>query len=211
MSSLDITLLSDGSSDALLLRPLTWLLRQYLSRSVTLQTQWADLRSVNPRPVGLSTRMATAIELYPCSLLFVHRDAERENPEVRCAEIRESAATSVIAFPVVAVVPVRMTEAWLLFHERAVRRAAGNPNGRMGIGVPYHDAEGIADPKRVLHDALRTASGLHGRRLQKFSVHRAVQRVADYIEDFSPLRSLQAFRRLEEELRRVLATLNLGQ
>jgi hypothetical protein len=38
--------------------------------------------------------------------------------------------------PVVCVVPVRMMEAWLLIDEMAIRRVAGNPNGRIPIELP---------------------------------------------------------------------------
>ncbi|HUT94205.1 MAG TPA: hypothetical protein VMY37_32390 [Thermoguttaceae bacterium] len=106
--------------------------------------------------------------------------------------------------PAVPVVPVRMTEAWLLFDEKAIRRAAGNPNGTDPLQVPVRQAEDIPDPKAVLHEALRTASGLSGRRRQKFNVRDAVHRVGEYIDDFSPLRRLSAFQRLEEDLATVL-------
>ena len=32
------------------------------------------------RPRGLSERIRAAVELYPCDLLFIHRDAEGEPP-----------------------------------------------------------------------------------------------------------------------------------
>ena len=54
--------------------------------------------------------------MYPCDLLFVHRDAERESIEQREKEIRESLEKSAMERtpPVVRVIPVRMQEAWLL-------------------------------------------------------------------------------------------------
>ena len=50
MQELRYTLLTDGTSDAVLLHHLTWLLRQYTERAV--QSAWADLtRSpIFPRP-----------------------------------------------------------------------------------------------------------------------------------------------------------------
>ena len=111
------------------------------------------------------------MDLYPCDLLFVHRDAEGVPHRSRVEEI-EIAMQEVRAVhegaglpPHVVVVPVRMTEAWLLFDEAAIRRAAGNPNGRVSLQLPPGDPEEIADPKQLLHDLLRTASELGGRRL----------------------------------------------
>src|SRR5262249_34801620 len=97
----------------------------------------------------LSDRIQKSIELYPCDLLFVHRDAEKELPERRRNEIRQaielvSKETSFL--PIVCVVPVRMQEAWLLFDEPALRRAAGNPNGRMILQLPHlGELEGLPD------------------------------------------------------------------
>ena len=102
--------------------------------------------------------------------------------------------------PTVPVVPVRMTEAWLLFDENAIRWAASNPNGSDPLPIPMREVEDLPDPKDVLHEALRVASGLSGRRRQKFNVRDAVHRVGEYIDDFSPLRRLNAFQRLEEDL-----------
>ena len=201
MTDLRFTLVADGPSDQVLLRPLAWLLRQHVPADLSIQPQWGDLRPLRERPRGLRARIAAAIDLYPCDLLFVHRDAERQDPASRYDEISQAAeAVEVDLPPVVPVVPVRMTEAWLLFDELAVRRAAGNPNGSDPLSVPVRDPQELADPKDFLHDALRTASGLSGRRRHKFNVRDAVHRVAEYVQDFAPLRELSAFRRLEEDL-----------
>ena len=205
MTDLRFTLVADGPSDQVLLCPLAWLLRQHVTADLSIQPQWADLRPLRERPRGLRARIEAAIDLYPCQMLFVHRDAERQDPASRYQEISQAAeAVAVDLPPLVPVVPVRMTEAWLLFDEQAVRRAAGNPNGSDPLRVPIPQPEDLADPKQVLHEALRTASGLSGRRRHKFNVRDAVHRVAEYVEDFAPLRELSAFRSLEEDLARVL-------
>jgi hypothetical protein len=50
---------------------------------------------------------------------------------------------------------------------------------------------------------LRKASGLSGRRLKTFNVPGSQIRITDLIEDFSPLRKLKAFQRLEEDIYRL--------
>jgi hypothetical protein len=94
-----------------------------------------------------------------------------------------------------------MTEAWLLFDEKALRYAAGNPNGDVELKLPALSAvEDLPDPKKILNDCLRTASGLTGRRLRHWSSAQAVHRLADLMTDFSPLRHLPAFQALEDDL-----------
>jgi hypothetical protein len=94
-----------------------------------------------------------------------------------------------------------MTEAWLLFDEQAIRLAAGNPNGHQALKVPkLRDLESNPDPKQTLHELLKQASGLCGRRLRQFPFDQRVTRVAEFIRDFTPLRQLKAFASLEKEL-----------
>jgi hypothetical protein len=203
MNQLRYTLLSDGSSDRALLPVLDWLLQQCSTR--VFERDWADLRHLRQPPQTLRDRIGAALHLYSCDLLFVHRDAERESYEVRIAEIRRC----LLEFPVqpaVCVVPVRMQEAWLLFDEQALRRAAGNPSGREPIALPpLGTMESLVDPKHMLHDLLRLASGLRSRRRLRFDTMAAAHRLATLIQDFSPLRGLPAFRALEDDLRVLLA------
>ncbi|MFL6194243.1 MAG: hypothetical protein ACJ75H_08735 [Thermoanaerobaculia bacterium] len=144
--------------------------------------------------------------LYPCDLLFVHRDAEGESHRTRIAEIRDNLRFSAPEQVAVCVVPVRMQEAWLLFNERAIRSAADNPSGRMPLAIPSLDRlEDVANPKEALYGLLAAASGLRPGRLRRFSPAPRVHRLAELIEDFSPLRRLGAFQALEEELVAILA------
>ncbi len=204
MKELRCTLLTDGPSDRALIPILEWLLRQQIALGV--EITWADLRRLSPPPRHLAARVAQATELYPCDLLLVHRDAEAEPRERRLAEIEE-AVSAVEAWDrdrTVAVVPERMTEAWLLIDEAALRSAAGDPRGTVPLAMPaVQQLERLPDPKRTLHDLISTASGLPGRRLRRFRMDQAVHRLAQGIEDYSPLRQLAAFRALEEEVGRI--------
>jgi hypothetical protein len=141
-------------------------------------------------------------------MIFVHRDAETASLQSRQGEIGEagSLACESVAIPcAIAVVPVRMIEAWLLFDEQAIRAAACNPNGSIDLGLPrLTDAEDIPDPKNVLRSLILDATGLGTRRRERFNVSNAVQRIPQYIDDFSPLRGLSAFGALEERLLEVL-------
>lgn len=213
MRELRYTLLPDGPSDRALLPILTWLLREQ-GVNYAIQPEWADLRRLPSPPRTLETRIKISLELYPCDLLFVHRDAERISHQTRTDEIRKAIAevTKITAIPpVVCVVPVRMQEAWLLFSEAALRRASGNPNGRQPMRLPnLNELESLPDPKRLLNDLLRTASGLNSRRRQKFQASISANRVSELIDDFTPLRVLPAFNVLEEEIKQIIRAHNWG-
>ena len=200
---LRFTLLGDGSSDEALKRHVEWMVRENVASDVAIDSQWADLRAAKPKPEGLGARIERAIDLYPCDVLFVHRDAEREEPERRIQEIAQACIGIKVRATPVPVIPVRMSESWLLCDETAIRKAAGNPNGEQPLNLPrLREIEGLPDPKNTLHTVLRCASGLTGRRLKAFSPRARL--VANYISDFSLLRRLPAFQRLETDLRIVL-------
>ena len=192
--------MADGASDRALVPILTWLMRRYCG-SLPIQAEYADLRFLRSPPRGLAKRIKLSVELYPCDLLFVHRDAERATIEDRRSEITAALEDIRITLPAVCVVPVRMQEAWLLIDEAALRHAAGNPNGREPLSLPdVQRLEHLPNPKGLLHDLLRQASGLHGRRLRRLNHRLHGYDVADRIRDFSPLFRLPAFRRLVAEV-----------
>ena len=86
----------------------------------------------------------------------------------------------------ICVIPVRMLEAWLLFNEAAIRKAAGNPRGKEQLQIPdIRRLQQLPDPKNDLHQLLSIASGLTGRRQKQFNVHEKIHRLADLIDDFS--------------------------
>ena len=204
-AGLRFTLLADGPSDRALVPILRWILRQHCG-NVPLQPAFADLRHL-PKPTRkLVERIDRSIALYPCDLLFVHRDAETKSIAAREEEIGAAVAGSEKGgtLPVVCVVPVRMQEAWLLIDETALRTAAGNPAGRRPLEMPdVKRLEDLPDPKRILHEVPGRASELGGRRLKRFQrdLGSRAHQVAERIEDFGPLRDLAAFRRLESRVK----------
>lgn len=164
MDELRYTLVAEGSSDAALLPILDWLLIQN-GVSCPIQSAFADLRAL-PLPNGLklSDKIRISLEYFPCDLLFVHRDADRETRDKRVQEIRKASAELPEEHlpPLVNVIPVRMQEAWLLIDEDAIRSAAGNWRyaGQLEL-PPANCLECIPDAKDLLHGLLRQASDLN--------------------------------------------------
>ncbi len=205
-TSLRYTLVGDGTSDRALMPILRWLLLQ-CKTPLPLSASWADPRRLQAKTGKLVDRLPRALALYPCDLLFVHRDAEKGPAEVRHGEIAEALAHLNDPPPTIGIVPVRMTEAWLLIDEVAIRRAADNPNGKVGLKLPaVRDLENLPDPKEKMNEVLRVACDLSGRRLEQFKRDEATRRarVADLVQDFSPLLDLMAFQRLQEETHKLL-------
>lgn len=87
---LNFTLVADGPSDRALILILEWALGQRLGATL-IEGEYADLGELLPQPPKkLSCRIAKSVELYPCELLFVHRDAERESFDRRQREIQDA-------------------------------------------------------------------------------------------------------------------------
>lgn len=215
MMELRYTLVTDGSSDKVFLPILTWLLREH-GVTYPIQAVWADLRHLRRPPRELSERLKWSMDLYPGDLLFVHRDAETAPRHLRVEEIhkalRQLREPLGKQHPVVCIVPIRMQEAWLLLEEAAIRKAAGNPSGRQPLSLPHpRDLENLPDPKGILYELLRQASDLSGRRLKNLRVSIGVQRVVEYTQDFTLLRTLSAFVALEHDIERVLSEQGWGE
>lgn len=208
MTLLKHTLISDGPTDVNLIPIINWTLK--IAGGVILaEGVRAEFWRLPRIPDSLEGRISKAIELFPCDALFIHRDAEKEDPKVRYEEIRAAVVNAMASgcrLPAVGIVPVRMTEAWLLFDENAIRNAAGNPNGKNPLNLPQvHKLESRPDPKRDLQEVLKAASELKGRRLKKFNTAQAFWRIVDFLDDFSPLRQLPAFLAFERAIHEMKA------
>lgn len=137
------------------------------------------------------------------SILLIHRDSEGQSREQRLQEISRAIRRHSQSRPCVPIIPVRMTEAWLLLDEAAIRKVAGRPSGREPLDLPSPArAEAVADPKSLLREALRRASGFSGRRLRKldrdFTQHRRI--LLETLDRQGPVRQLQSWRAFEESV-----------
>lgn len=96
-----------------------------------------------------------------------------------------------------------MTEVLALLDEAAIREVAGRPSGGEDLGIPKHSKlESVADPKRMLLDALVVASGLRGRRLksfrQRFSTHRRL--LLERLDPSGPVTALTCWKQFDADL-----------
>lgn len=207
--TLNYLLVSEGSDDRMLHKPIEWLLDQHCG--VPYAGQWANPAALSDNSRKLEVRLRQVMHYFPCDLAFVHRDTDTFSYDVRAAEIMAAAVSSGYPTPIVCAIPVRMTEAWFLFDELAIRKAAGNPRSSEQLNLPsFAEVQRRADPKEILTEKLILASGLSGRKLKNFNIQLGEKKslVSVYIDDYSPLRVQQSFAQLENDLILVLANNN---
>ena len=142
-------------------------------------------------------------------LLFVHRDADhyRDTHAAGAAKRYEEITTAVQSLnhngPYVRIVPVRMTEAWLLLNECEIRRVAGKPGGRDNLGLPVvQKIESIPDPKKFLKEILLRAGSPKGTRRKKnfknnFGEHR--RQLIENLPARGPLEYLDSWVRFRKD------------
>ena len=205
MTTIKSLLLGDGSSDRMLIGPLTWMLDRVFPDATT-SIDYADLRRLAVPDTRLETRLRITREQYNFDLLFIHRDAERLAHQDRVDEVSQQIQPADFSSSAI-VVPVRMTEAWLLHDEQAIREAAGNPNGRVSLNLPAASrVHELADPKDTLSYVLTIASELSKRRRRRFRPHERMHRVAELINDYSPLIAQPSFAHVLEQLHQFQST-----
>ena len=198
--------LADGPSDL----PLA----QHLESLCASQGRNVAITNVAADRLGTRTvhgRLKVLLEEDPSfNIIFVHRDSEDPDPGPRYTEVRDAALEINFQGPAVAVVAVRMTEAWLLLDEAELRMVAGKPRGRTPLAFPtIREVERIADPKQLLKDLLVEASELSGRRLKvfrkEFYTHRRL--LLDRLDLAGPVNELHAWKRLQEDISGAMASL----
>ena len=202
------TLVTDGSSDAVLKSILEWLFREHLPANTIVTLTIAALDRLPQPPRKNVDRFRTAWQLYPANVLFIHHDAENATYDARSTHTDKEMMEAFPQLPpYIKVIPVKMTEAWLLGDEAAIREAANNPWGSEPLDLPTKSRVETVDAKKVLFAALEKASGLSTRRLKSFNVHRQRHRLAELglERNFGHLRGLESFDKLEAEMVQVIA------
>ncbi|MBP2707085.1 hypothetical protein JOL79_25190 [Microbispora sp. RL4-1S] len=167
--TLRVLFLAEGTSDSGLIRQIE---RIAVEAHVDIAVTHPDLaRLPKPPGPGVAAKLRAVLEIDGSyDLLLIHRDADRDGRDARIAEIFDAVDRNAPGTPHTAIIPVRMTEAWLLVDEAEIRVVAGNPNGKVKIDLPaVSRVESIPDPKSLLKEKLALASGLTGRKLQKFN------------------------------------------
>ena len=202
--SVSFAFLCEGSSDTGLIAHLETLLVHFGAQEATGMpdtrkgTIPARLRQLRTEETG------TGIDM-----VFIHRDSDGPDRNGREREIRRGVEESGFPHPLIPVIPVQETEAWLLLDEQAIRDVVAS-KGKQSLRLPKPNAiEGTRKPKEILQKALLAASETSGRRLKKeknsFNHHRRV--LLQRLDPFGAVRDLPSWQCLERDIQRALAQL----
>lgn len=196
MVAVNFAFTCEGTSDA----PLLAVLRRLLIDSGATQVVGQAL----PVTGTVQAKVERVIRQFSdCNLLFVHRDSDDRESEPRYVEIAAGVGSAGWTAPFVCVVPVQMTEGWLIADEREIRQVAGRPSGRVALGLPAVGAiERAADPKSLLHEAYLRSTETTGRRRavakKQFGTRRAT--LIERLDIHGPVRQLESFQRLVADI-----------
>ncbi len=207
--TLRFLLVCEGSSDAALIPHISRLVIQN-GQTDPQGIAWPGSRSLDQKILeGL-------VNFGSCDLLLVHRDADSlvetasSGPQKRANEIEVAVRDSGYSGPWVAIVPVRMTETWLLMDEEAIRQVSRRPHDNTPLGLPSPgQVESESDPKGCLEQALLTASGMSGRRLQKYKrdIPHLRRRLLEELPQGGPLQQVPSWVRFRDNLLAALSAL----
>lgn len=219
MHFVSLALYAEGRADYDFLRPLLLRLCEDLCLNEASQhVEFAEsvLGLDEPDRLAGSSReeriVAAAREAWGAwRILFVHADADSDAERARAERTQPAIARLQQEFGVdgvgVAVVPVRETEAWAIADGDALRRASGSNVSDLVLGLPATRAvETTADPKAVLDKAWRIATAARLR--QRRTVSAKLSYLGETVS-LDRLRSLTAFRQLEQDLRHALRCLRV--
>ncbi|WP_141759290.1 hypothetical protein [Corynebacterium sp. HMSC04H06] len=192
-------LVREGTSDDGLVSPLTALL---------IDLGYNPNSQILPQANGGSKRTVDVLrricdEGQTPDIVFVHRDADNDGHELRETEISDAYAEVAPTFAVVPVVPVKMTEAWVLhaLHNKEYRRKI-DFKGPLDKLPKQDNIPGVAAKDRLheIHAALS-----EGRRRRKrsspdrFTTDRS--RWVEQITDVSFLEGCTSFERVRQAIR----------
>lgn len=210
-------LIGEGSSDRPLVAVLTALCRK-LAPHAEVDGEWANPvlqlletgKELDAQLRGLLARNETF------NLFFIHRDADSSDDLPTREVIARGVQLSGCTGPAVPVVPIQETEAWLLLDEAAIRKRAGNPNGRQPLGLPKpKHVEHRAQPKELLRDALvrACAPGRKQRELRSNDAEfgRLRRLLFDDLDIDGPVSQLRAWQALVKDTTAALTELALLQ
>ena len=204
---MELALIAEGTSDKVLVPPIHWLCID-ISPNQSYEIEPIIFDNVTPKP-DLSAKIEIVLRQNRHQIILVHRDQDNMTRTDRIREIDSAVESAQKKYDTVSqtrcvpVIPVRMTEAWFLIDEIAIKKAAGYPQNKAELDLPKpRQLEGIADAKELLYQKIKIASGHTGRKLKKVRPQQTIHILADTIEDYSPLNDLDAFKLLRQDLRK---------
>ena len=191
-------LVREGTSDDGLMSPL---------KALLIDLGFGADSQIVAQPFAGSKRTADVLQLImdegqTPDIVFVHRDADNDGYERRELEVHQASEEVSPEFAVVPVVPVKMTEAWVLHALHSPQYQA-----QLGINIPAKDLPArktipniaAKDRLKQLHDAHFATRGRRKRKHDsRFTTDRA--RWVEALTNVSFLEGCESFERLRDEI-----------
>lgn len=220
MRTLGLALYAEGRTDYYFLLPLL----QRLCEDICLREARADvdvsavLGLDHPAALNDASREdriteAARLARESWNILFIHADGAGDQAKMRREQVdpalQKLAAEFGRSTAGVPVVPVRETEAWAIVDGDALRSVLGVTlsNPEMSLPNSTREAERKQDPKAVLEHACNVATQ-PGRKRKPVSASRYLNSLGEQVS-LEKLRGLEAFQRLENDLKEALTKLNV--
>ncbi|GAA2491291.1 DUF4276 family protein [Winogradskya humida] len=179
--------------------------RLFFERGVELRLSKPDFNRLGRVPKDVANRLKAGELLNggPFDVVVVHRDADNAGDPARRREIEDATKTLSKVPRIIPVIPVRMTEAWLLLDESEIRFVAGNPSGKKPLDLPKrNEVEARADPKHLLQMALLNAADVKGRRHElqrkRFFDHRRL--LLERLDCHGPVTKLSSWQKMVNDV-----------
>jgi len=163
--------------------------------------------------VFLASKMAK--EEYDVLMLFVHTDADCNDDSIvfnskilPAKTFLEEQVDKLVCKKVVAIVPVQMTEAWMLADKNLLKDEIGIDGTDIDLGI-HRRPEEISNPKAVIENIIRLSkeSQVKRKRRSGLNISDLYQIIGQKIE-LSELESLPSYNKFKSSLREVLKELN---
>lgn len=153
--------------------------------------------------------------------LIVHADADHPTPERALQEryrpglelVQEARhAHEPVCDYLLPIVPVQMTEAWLLADPDALRTAIGSAADAHVLGLPSRagDVESDPNPKRTLNQAVQRALADRPRRRRRMDLRTLYEPMARQV-NLCRLAGVPAYRQFASELTQALIALHMAE
>lgn len=213
--SLDFTFYGEGKREYQFLRPLLERTAKKLLPNIDVQAISLDWVRVSGLSQVEKMRLA-AEKAYGSELLVFHLDSdhptfersveERFRPGYEKLQIEAEKFPNHYNLNIVPVIPIRMTDAWLLADFNAFRLSIGTDYSAKDLNFPERpqQIEAISDPKAVFEQAVRTCS----RRRRKTIWPDEIWLTLAQKIDLALLEQVPAYRAFSERFAAILRQLN---
>lgn len=181
------------------------------------QIEIADIQAVKIEKLSFVEDVINAsrkgVNDFGIAILCVHADADdsndktvyryKMNPALSEIEKQDDDVCKII----VPIVPVQMTEAWILADKNLLKKEIGTNKTDRELGI-YREPEQYSDPKTTIEDAIRIAQRERPKR------HRRELTIADlYMSigqsvSIGKLKQLSSYNKFQDNIRRALGKLN---